>query len=79
MAAVTGAYLILLPRSNITVFYFIFLIGAAEIPSLWFILFSFATDVIGQFHPEWLGGSQAVAHLAHISGTAFGAIVGIIL
>jgi membrane associated rhomboid family serine protease len=79
VAAVTGAYLILLPRSNITVFYFIFLVGAAEIPSLWFILFSFAEDLIGEFRPEWLGGSQAVAHLAHISGTGFGIVVSLSL
>jgi membrane associated rhomboid family serine protease len=75
VAAVTGAYVILLPRSNITVFYFFFLFGELEIPGLWFVAFTFATDVIGQFHPEWLGGPEAVAHVAHITGTLFGAAI----
>jgi membrane associated rhomboid family serine protease len=79
IAAVTGAYLILLPRSNITLFYFFFLIGAIEIPSLWFVLFNFSLDVLEQFHPEWLGGAEAVAHLAHISGAIFGATICLLL
>src|SRR5271170_1695128 len=37
VAAVTGAYLVLLPRSNITVVYFLIVIGVAEIPSLYFV------------------------------------------
>jgi membrane associated rhomboid family serine protease len=75
VAAVTGAYLVLLPRSNITVFYFFFIIGAVEIPSLWFVLFTFSTDLIGELYPQLLGGAEAVAHMAHISGTAFGVAV----
>ncbi len=79
VAAVTGAYIILLPRSNMTIFYFFFLPGATEIPSLWFVLFSFGKELLSQFHPEWLGGQDAVAHLAHISGTVFGAAICMIL
>jgi membrane associated rhomboid family serine protease len=75
VAAVTGAYLVMLPRSNITVFLFLIWVGAFEIASIWFVLFFFAQDVIGQVYPELLGGRQAVAHMAHISGTLFGAVV----
>ncbi|HUB24520.1 MAG TPA: rhomboid family intramembrane serine protease [Tepidisphaeraceae bacterium] len=79
VAAVTGAYLILLPRSHITIFYFFFFIGVAEIASLWFILLFFALDVVGQIAPQFMGGAEAVAHAAHISGTLFGAAVSIVL
>jgi membrane associated rhomboid family serine protease len=75
VAAVTGAYLMLLPRSNVTIFYFIFFIGVTEIASLWFILLFFAMDVFGQLRPTLMGGQQAVAYMAHISGTLFGATV----
>jgi membrane associated rhomboid family serine protease len=79
VAAVTGAYLILLPRSNITIFYFFFLFGEVEIPSLWFVLFTFAQDVLAQFFPDMLGGRESVAHAAHITGTLFGATLCLIL
>jgi membrane associated rhomboid family serine protease len=75
VAAVTGAYLILLPRSNITIVYWFFIIGVAEIASLWFILFFFLTDVLGEVAPQFMGGADAVAHMAHISGTLFGVVV----
>jgi membrane associated rhomboid family serine protease len=67
IAAVTGAYLVLFPRSNVSVFYIWFFIGRYEIPSLWFILFFFAQDVIFNF-----AGNTGVAHVAHIGGTIFG-------
>ena len=79
VAAVTGAFLILLPRANITVFYFFFLFGELEIPGLWFVLFMFGQDVIGAIWPNWMGGAEAVAHAAHVSGTVFGATLSIAL
>jgi membrane associated rhomboid family serine protease len=75
VAAVNGAYLILLPRSNVTILYFLFFIGVVEIASLWVILFFFLTDLLGEVAPQWMGGAEAVAHMAHISGTLFGAAV----
>jgi len=81
VAAVTGAYLILLPRSNITIFYFFFIIGAFEISSLWFVLLTFGQDLIGEIRPELLGGreSESVAHMAHITGTIFGAVLCLVM
>ncbi len=70
IAAVTGAYLVLFPRSSITVFYMFFFIGSFEVPSFWFILFFFAQDLFLNF-----AGDGGVAHTAHIGGTVFGAIV----
>jgi membrane associated rhomboid family serine protease len=81
VAAVTGAYLVLLPRSNITLLFFFIYVGPIEISSLWFVLFTFVQDVIGEIRPELLGGmaSESVAHMAHITGTVFGAILCLLL
>jgi membrane associated rhomboid family serine protease len=79
VAAVTGAYLILLPRSNITILYFLFFIGVIEVASLWVILFFFLTDLLGEVAPQFMGGAAAVAHMAHISGTIYGAAVSFFL
>jgi membrane associated rhomboid family serine protease len=69
VAAVTGAYLALFPRSMITVFYFIIIaIGSFEIPSLWFIVFFFIQDLVMNFSGQQTG----VAHMAHLSGSMFG-------
>ena len=73
IAAVTGAYLVLFPRSNITVFYFWFFIGKIEIAGLWFVIIFFLQDVVLNF----LGGigNTSVAHVAHIGGTIFGFLI----
>src|SRR5687768_16553676 len=67
VAAVTGAYLVLFPRSSITIVYLFIFIGSIEIPSFWFILFFFVKDLLGLS-----GAGSNVAHNAHISGTLFG-------
>jgi membrane associated rhomboid family serine protease len=75
ISAVTGAYLVLLPRSRITVLYWFILIGIIELPSVIFIALSFAMDFILGF-----GGSDSgVAHLAHLSGATFGILVSFVL
>ena len=68
VAAVTGAYLVLFPRSSITVIYLLFFIGTIEIPSMWFVAFFFVKDVVLNFSAEPTG----TAHMAHVSGTLFG-------
>src|SRR3954468_23955208 len=74
IAAVTGAYLVLLPYSRITIVYFFYLIGTFELSGLWFVLLFFALDVVQQFS-GLMGGAEAVAHMAHIGGTVFGFFV----
>jgi hypothetical protein len=75
VAAVTGAYLALLPRSHITLFYWIFImVGIYEIPSLWWILAFFVQDVLFSFERN-----TNVAHVAHVSGSIFGFLVCLIL
>lgn len=68
VSAVTGAYIVLMPRSHITVVYWFILIGLAEIPSIYFIIFYFLKDLI--FAYTNVGGG--VAHEAHVSGSVFG-------
>jgi hypothetical protein len=74
VAAVTGAYLVLFPRSNVTIFYFWYFFGKYELPSIWFILFFFLKDVFFNF-----AGQDSVAHAAHIGGTLFGFTLCIVL
>jgi membrane associated rhomboid family serine protease len=74
IAAVIGAYLVLFPRSHITILNIIYVIGVFEIASIWFILFWFAFDVFLNF-----ASNDNVAHVAHIGGTIFGFIVCVVL
>jgi membrane associated rhomboid family serine protease len=73
ISAVTGAYLILFPRSMVTIIYFFFFIGKYELQSLWFILAFFVLDLMNS------SGQDGVAHMAHIGGTIFGCIVCLVL
>jgi membrane associated rhomboid family serine protease len=70
IATITGAYLVLLPRSNITIVYFFYLVGVTEIASIWFILGFFAYDIFLNFSAH-----DNVGHTAHIGGTIFGALL----
>jgi membrane associated rhomboid family serine protease len=75
VSAVTGAYLALLPRSHVTLFYWLFImIGLYEIPSLWLIVAFFAVDVYSSFSRD-----TGVAHAAHIAGSVFGFIICMLL
>lgn len=67
IAAVTGAYLVLFPRSHVTVLFFLYIIGQYEISALWFVVMFFAFDVWSNF-----AKADGVAHVAHIGGTVFG-------
>ena len=71
ISAVTGAFLVLLPRTNVTLLVFFILIGLFEISSMWVIIAFFLMDVINQLVVQSYGGG-GVAHTAHIGGTLFG-------
>ena len=74
IAAVTGAYLVLFPRSHVTVLFFLYIIGQYEILGLWFVVMFFAFDVWSNFTQ-----SDGVAHVAHIGGTLFGFFICLLL
>jgi membrane associated rhomboid family serine protease len=77
IAAVTTAYLVLFPRSRVTVFYMLFFIGFIDVP---------ATIIIGAKIILWdnvlaptLTGGGNVAYSAHLAGYAFGMTVGMVM
>ena len=67
VAAVTGAYLVLFPRTQITIVYWFFIIGTMDLPAIYLILLKmiFLDNVI--YRP-----SGSVAYDAHLAGYAFG-------
>jgi membrane associated rhomboid family serine protease len=69
VAAVTGAYLVLFPKSVIIVLYWLFFIGTMELSALYFIAFKliFWDNV---FMPRF--SEYAIAYDAHLAGYAFG-------
>ncbi|AQQ09553.1 rhomboid family protease GlpG [Sedimentisphaera cyanobacteriorum] len=71
VAAVTGAYLILYPRSNITLMGWLFFY-TFPIPAFWFILVKMV--LIDNVIPANYVNSK-VAYDAHLSGYAFGVVV----
>jgi membrane associated rhomboid family serine protease len=74
IAAVTGAYLVLFPRTQVRCFYIIFL-GMTSVPAWWFIGFAVAWDFLYQ----GTGARDGVAHLAHLGGYAMGVGVSVVL
>ena len=78
ISAVTGAFLVLLPRTQVTILVFFILIGLFEVSSVWFILAFFLIDVFQQLQVSTYGGG-GVAHTAHIGGTVFGMAIMLLL
>ncbi len=72
IAAVTGAFLVLFPRSRVRVVLVFFLIGIYQIPSLWLILLYFVIDLLSQTTQLVTGNEARVAYLAHIAGYVYG-------
>lgn len=75
IAAVTGAYLVLFPKTQIRIFLFFFFIGVFSIQAWWLIAFAIIKDLVFQ---GW-GADEGVARLAHLGGYAFGAGASFIL
>lgn len=75
IAAVTGAYLVLFPRTYIKVLLLFIVIGIYEWPATWFLGLAIARDIYA--HAFGMGGS--VALLAHIGGYLFGAAASLLL
>lgn len=70
VGAVMGAYLVLLPRSNISLF-----IGVAwlEVPSMYFVIIFFCYNLIMSLATG--AAAQQVAYEAHISGMVYGFLI----
>jgi membrane associated rhomboid family serine protease len=67
VAAVTGAYLVLFPRSLVTVIYWFIFIGSLDVSALYFIALKliFIDNIIARYTPN-------VAYDAHLAGYAAG-------
>ena len=75
IAGVTGAFLVLFPRTNVRCLGLIFL-GVFYIPAWIVIGMAVAWDVIGQ---TALAGATNIAYTAHLGGYVFGASVALVL
>ncbi|MBS0191328.1 MAG: rhomboid family intramembrane serine protease [Phycisphaerales bacterium] len=74
ISGVTGAFLVLFPRTVIRTFVFFFMIGVFNIPAMWFICFAIARDLIG----AGTGGSN-ISYAAHFGGYIFGISLSLLL
>ncbi len=74
VSAVTGAYIVLFPRTNIKCVLFIIIIGIFNIPAWAFIAFAIAKDLV---FAGFAGDN--VARFAHLGGYAFGLVVSLLL
>ena len=74
VAAVTGGYMVLFPRSLITIIYWFIIIGTIEIPAFFFIGFKLIVidNMINRNTPS-------IAYGAHIAGYAAGIIIAMLL
>ena len=75
VSAVTGAYLVLFPRSRIAVVLLFLVVTVVYVPSLYFIGLFFLLDVF----QSAAGWSTGTAHMAHVGGTVYGIGVGFLL
>ncbi|MFN0133869.1 MAG: rhomboid family intramembrane serine protease [Phycisphaerales bacterium] len=75
IAGVTGAYLVLFPRTIIHAIFLLFLAGTISIPAWWFVGGRIAWDLLAQ----GTGRSGSVATLAHLGGYAMGIAVSLAL
>ena len=75
IAAVTGAYFIMLPRTNVKTLILTIIIFAYDIPSLVFIAFQVALNIY------WALGNRnsQVAYSAHVAGYAFGITIAVLI
>jgi membrane associated rhomboid family serine protease len=78
IAAVTGAFLALFPRSRIVVF-FLLTLSVISMPSAWLILLYFAIDVLRQVFELFGGHAGNVAYMAHIAGYVYGFLLAFVL
>lgn len=73
VGAVMGAYLVLFPRSHLSLFV---VVATLEVPAMYFITVFFAYNVI--MSVATAGGTQQVAYEAHIAGMLFGFLVALL-
>lgn len=78
VAAVSGAYLVLFPRSTVKVLFVFLFIGIFHIPAPYFIGLYFLLDLLGQVSAMF-GAGGSTAYAAHLGGTFFGVSTALVL
>ena len=73
VSALTGAFLVLFPRTRVRVF-FMLNVAVVSVSAWWVIGLAVLWDIVG--HSV---GRDNIAHIAHLAGVAFGAVVSFIL
>ncbi len=77
VAAVTGAYMVLFPKTYVHILYIIFFIGTTDIPAIYFILLKliiFDNILSPKFY-----GAENIAYSAHLAGYAFGILIPLVM
>jgi len=77
ISAVTGAYLVLLPRARVTLLMFFYFITTFEVSSWFFLLFQVLFNMFMTASDMAGPGGGGVAYSAHAAGYLFGIIMGI--
>jgi membrane associated rhomboid family serine protease len=76
ISAVTGAYLVLLPRARVMLLLWYFFVTTFEVSSLYFLLFQFLFNLWMALSPSFTRMAESgVAYIAHCSGYVFGIAV----
>ncbi len=75
VAAVTGSYLVLFPRTQVRVLLLFIIIGLYMVPAWWFVMFAVGKDVL----LTATGQAGNVATVAHLGGYALGIAVAFLL
>jgi membrane associated rhomboid family serine protease len=78
IAAVTGAFLALFPRSRVIVL-FLITMAPISVPSLWFIGLYFVVDVLRQAGALLGAHGSNVAYMAHVAGYLWGFLLAFVL
>ncbi|MCF7957271.1 MAG: rhomboid family intramembrane serine protease [Phycisphaerae bacterium] len=73
VAAITGAYMVLFPKTYIHVLYVIFFIGTIEVPAIYFILLKLI--IWDNVVPHSFGAGSNIAYSAHLAGYFFGVAI----
>ena len=74
ISGIVGMFLVLYPRNDVSVFYFLLRPGTFRVSSCWIIIMYFAFDLWGV-----LGEGGGVAYIAHVAGTICGAATAVTL
>ena len=79
VAAVSGAYLVLYPRSRVVLLLFFVIVTTFAVPAALLVGLFFLLDVVRGLDDSFLGGASGTANWAHVGGTVYGMAVGLAL